>query len=234
LKCIESRFSCPGYPSRLKFQDEGISLRRKCDSLNVHCKSPSPPRLPAAVVKGEYNWLSFHHPGGNIKTHNPPRTLASNTSVRMVPLSPADRLAYQFLGTFRADLPRGKSLIAFGKFVPEMPRHVGIHKAFDLSLEALCLAHSSLLTGNDENLVKSRHFYALALIELRYCLGDPQRATPAETLCAAMMLGIYEVRVSPVISKFRINLRVAICFHGEDCFSQAPWWCLTTNPNTWT
>jgi hypothetical protein len=112
----------------------------------------------------------------------------------MVPLSPADRLAYQFLGTFKSDLPRGKSLIAFGKFVPEMPGHVGIHKAFDLSLEALCLAHSSLLTGKNENLVQSRHFYALALIELRYCLGDPQRATSAETLCATMMLGIYEVR----------------------------------------
>jgi hypothetical protein len=112
----------------------------------------------------------------------------------MVPLSPADRLAYQFLGTFRFDLPRGKSLIAFGKFVPEMPCHVGIHKAFDLSLEALCLAHSSLLTGKNETLVQSRHFYAMALTELRYCLGDPQRATSAETLRATMMLGIYEFR----------------------------------------
>jgi hypothetical protein len=85
-------------------------------------------------------------------------------------------------------------LIAFGKFVPEMPRHVGIHKVFDLSLEALCLAHNSLLTGKNESLVQSRHFYAMALTELRYCLGDPQRATSAEALCAAMMLGIYEVR----------------------------------------
>jgi hypothetical protein len=111
-----------------------------------------------------------------------------------MPLSPTDRLAYRFLGTFSPNLPRGKSLIAFGKFVPEMPHRIGINKAFDLSLEALCLAHGSLLTGENETLLRSRYFYDRALIELRQCLGDLQTATSGETLCATMMLGIYEVR----------------------------------------
>jgi hypothetical protein len=77
--------------------------------------------------------------------------------------------------------------------VTELPRHVGLSLACDLSMKALCLAHDTLLNPETRSLVQSRTQYSRALAELQLCIADPERARTTGTLCAAMLLSMFEV-----------------------------------------
>lgn len=155
MKCVDSGWSCPGYPSRFKFQDEGPKLKSKLESIEA--------LMP---MRGCLRTLQF---------------------------SSDEILACSFGSTFSLNLPVGKSLAKFGIFIQEVPRHVGVNDACDSSVMAVCLAHNALLTGNKQSLLKSRGHYSRALAGLRQILGQTGRAVAVETLCAAMLLGIYEV-----------------------------------------
>jgi len=115
---------------------------------------------------------------------------------RSFPASPSEKLSLEIYQTFRPDLPTEKSLVSFSKtiFVTELPRHVGLNSACDLSMKAICLAHAALLKSSGHSLVQSRIQYGRALVELQLCVADPKRARNIGTLCASMLLAIFEVR----------------------------------------
>lgn len=71
-----------------------------------------------------------------------------------------------FCETFRSDLPERKNLAVFGTFIMEIPCHVGLNRACDISIKAVCLAHSVLLTVSSQAFEKSRTAYGCALAEL--------------------------------------------------------------------
>jgi hypothetical protein len=129
------------------------------------------------------------------KTSLLPRSLKHSAPPRSLPSSPSEKLSLELCQTFRPDLPAVKSLASFSKtyFVTDLPRHVGLSLACDLSMKALCLAHATLLESSGHGLVQSRIQYGRALVELQLCLEDPQRARTTGTLCATMLLGIFEV-----------------------------------------
>lgn len=128
----------------------------------------------------------------------PSQRSLKQSAPRGFPTSPSEKLSLELYQTFRPDLPKGKSLTSFSKtnFVIELPRHVGLSLACDLSMKALCLAHATLLKSSGQSLVKSRLQYGLALAELQLCIRDPEQARTTGTLCATMILGIFEVRQS--------------------------------------
>jgi hypothetical protein len=129
------------------------------------------------------------------KTSQPQRSLMQSAPLNF-PVSPSEKLSLELYQTFKPDLPRGKSLRSFTKtaFVTELPRYVGLSLASDLSMKALCLAHTTLLKSSGDSLVQSRIQYGRALAELQLCISNPQRAGITGTLCATMILGIFEVR----------------------------------------
>ena len=114
---------------------------------------------------------------------------------RSFPASPSEKLSIELCQTFRPDLPAVKSLASFSKttFVTELPRHVGWSLACDLSMKALCLAHATLLDSSGHSLVQSHIQYGRALVELQLCIADPAQAKTPATLCATMLLGLFEV-----------------------------------------
>jgi hypothetical protein len=77
--------------------------------------------------------------------------------------------------------------------VTDLPRYVGLSLACDLSMKAICLAHNTMLRSSGDSLVKSRIQYGRALVELELCLEDFELARTTGTLCATMLLGIFEV-----------------------------------------
>ena len=107
--------------------------------------------------------------------------------------SEADILARKFFATFHPDLPQGKSLATFGTFISEIPRRMGSNKACDLTVQCICLEHKSLLVGEEHSVTPSRMQYGRALIELQLCLDNPVQALSPYTLCAVILLTIYEV-----------------------------------------
>lgn len=151
LSCTKRGLVCPGYPTRLKFMDDGVRFKTQSNK------------------------------------QSPPRTF---------PASPSEKLSLEIYQTFEPSLPAIKSVASFSKtiFVSELPRHVGLSLACDLSMKALCLAHGTLLKSSGDRLVQSREQYGRALAELQLCIADPEQARTTGTLCAAMVLGIFEVR----------------------------------------
>ncbi|MCJ1313680.1 hypothetical protein MMC25_007359 [Agyrium rufum] len=118
-------------------------------------------------------------------TPSPPPSLST---------SPSDKLSIELYQTLRPNLPAGQSLLAFSKtmFVIELPRHVGLSLACDLSMRALYLAHTAMLHMTGASLVKSRIGYGRALGELQLCVADPAKSRSTGTLCATLLLGICE------------------------------------------
>ncbi|KAH8812535.1 hypothetical protein F5884DRAFT_312495 [Xylogone sp. PMI_703] len=156
LRCTNGNLSCPGYPARLKFVDEGPRFARKRSTPQPSLEQSLPPSLST---------------------------------------SPSESLSLELYQTFRPDLPAAKSVASLskGSFVTELPRHVGLSLACDLSMKALCLAHDTLLNPDSRRLVQSRIQYSRALVELQLCIADPKRARTTGTLCAAMLLSLFEL-----------------------------------------
>jgi hypothetical protein len=124
-----------------------------------------------------------------------PQRLPKPNPPQIFPTSPSEKLSLEIYQTFEPSLPAVKSLASFSKtiFVSDLPRHVGLSLACDLSMKALCLAHDTLLKSSGGSLVQSRVQYGRALAELQLCIADPELARTPGTLCAAMILGIFEV-----------------------------------------
>ena len=113
--------------------------------------------------------------------------------IRLPLLSQTDLLAHEFFATFRPDLPQGKSLATLGSFIAEIPRRMGSNQACDLAAKCICLEHRFLLTGKKQSIAPSRVHYGEALVELQRCLDSPIQAFSPDTLCATILLTIYEV-----------------------------------------
>ena len=142
--------------------------------------------FPRVWSSGDTNTLGRAHFKGPVLSR-------LNVAMRGPPLSSADVLAYQFIETFRPDLPPGKSLASFGSFIIEIPRRVGANKACDLAIRSVSLAHGSLIKGGEYSVTLSRTQYAKALVELQICLCNQEQAFSVHTLCATVLLAIYEV-----------------------------------------
>lgn len=83
------------------------------------------------------------------------------------------------------------SVGAYGGFLTEIPRRLGVNQALDASVDALTTAFSSVYTHQrtSEALAK----YTQALTSLRVCLDDPAKSHQPETLCAIYLVMICQV-----------------------------------------
>lgn len=84
----------------------------------------------------------------------------------------------------------------FGPFLEDVPRHLGYNEALDAAAECLMSAYSHFRnTGRaSEKAILKQYCYALQ--QLQHCLSVPEKAHATETLCATMLLMIFEVKRS--------------------------------------
>jgi hypothetical protein len=79
-------------------------------------------------------------------------------------------------------------------FISHIPRRLGHDKAFDDAAECLFLGAIGLISrGDDHFLLKCRRGYDRALQSLQNSLADADRAKSVDTICATVMLGVFEV-----------------------------------------
>ncbi|RDW82468.1 hypothetical protein BP6252_03580 [Coleophoma cylindrospora] len=102
-------------------------------------------------------------------------------------------MALELCETFNVDVLGGKNLAVFGKFITDVPRRLGINKVLDFTVQSLCLAHRALVKSDEQLLLRSFKTYGCALHNLQACLNSANQAISSETLCAAILLGVYEL-----------------------------------------
>jgi hypothetical protein len=76
-----------------------------------------------------------------------------------------------------------------------IPSRIRFNKALDAVADLLVNAVRSVLTDPDSVEKVSRRWYIAALRELQNSISGPE-VYEAETLCATMLLGMYEVNLS--------------------------------------
>ena len=121
--------------------------------------------------------------------------VTGSPSISKFPLSPSDKLASRFCQLLGSDMQvaAGTNLASFGKFMIQVPLHIGHSRVLDLSAESLYVAHGAIFGKDNTLLVRSQILYGQALQSLQKSLEDIGQARSPETLCATLLLSIYEV-----------------------------------------
>ena len=171
-KCILSGWKFPGYQSRLNFQNEGTALKRKYGTRKIH--GPFARHATLAALGFLKNTTE------SIETYS-------------FPLSSSTKLASCFCQLLDFSLSTSLNLAAFGKFMTEVPMHIGLSKVLDRSVESLYMAHGALTSNRRELTVRSQMLYGQALQTLQRFLNSKEAARASETLCATIILAICEV-----------------------------------------
>ncbi len=74
-----------------------------------------------------------------------------------------------------------------------VPQHLTQSKALDLAAQCLALGHFGRLSGNQNLISDSRQIYGNALRRVSRDISDVESGFSSITLCAIMLLGLYEV-----------------------------------------
>lgn len=81
----------------------------------------------------------------------------------------------------------------FESFLSFVPARLGHNAALDDAVECLVTLYSTLFLPDHHTKNRHRSKYVQALASLRGCLADSSIALSSETLCATLLLSIYEV-----------------------------------------
>lgn len=88
----------------------------------------------------------------------------------------------------------GYNLKCLGSFFEFLPPRVGHNPALDAALRCLLHVHRQVCSNEVARLHEDFQSYSQALSLIRKDITRFQSKTPSETLCAAMLLSLYEVR----------------------------------------
>lgn len=92
--------------------------------------------------------------------------------------------------------------ISFESYIAFIPSRLGHNVALDDAVDCLTTLYSTMFMENQLAEALNRSKYVQALSSLRWCLDDKDIALASETLCATLLLSIYEVYVPTILEHF--------------------------------
>ena len=115
-----------------------------------------------------------------------------------VPLAQSESLSMALIETFkRTKFGLGLSLSTLGVFFTYVPRRLGHNQTLDAAVACMVEGHQHLARREPRpELPSESNSYMKALRNLQRSLDDPKESRSPETLCGALVLACYEVRVS--------------------------------------
>ena len=115
--------------------------------------------------------------------------------LRGLSLSSQETLSYALIESLYETHPTGHQLKEILPFLTEVPARVGHHAALDSAVTCIISAHRSLIQNHitESEVTAGYDKYVEALISLREAIEDPVQSTSSETLCATIVMGMYEV-----------------------------------------
>jgi hypothetical protein len=189
-------------------------MKKKCDQLQPSCSRCK--RLKVECVGGGQRRFKFVEPKGpgsaavseRSRSSTPKSTSrrTSENSLTLVPSNDVSTLVNTFVVSIDPSTDDRFNLMgAYGQFMKYIPSRLGMNKALDASVEALSEAHINLRTQCGVT-PAALSKYANALQQMRLTLSDQKQAYSTETLCAAMILSITQVRSENCIETARLHV----------------------------
>ena len=188
-KCQTYGVICPGYERAFKFVDRAHRRPQpSCDDRTVPVQDWSEavtPRLP---------------PTGS-SSSSPKRSMAISSqslgSCLTSTIHSPGMYQIQCLSTWIEDVSRSPSSvpdeITIARLFSFIPARLGNSSALDLAVRCLTVHHFGISEGNEDIVRHGWLAYGKALSSLQRAIYDPVEAMKSETLCAIMILSIYEV-----------------------------------------
>ncbi|KAI5463876.1 hypothetical protein BGZ63DRAFT_201376 [Mariannaea sp. PMI_226] len=207
VKCDEARPSCsqcrrggrvcPGYIRGMKFVDEGPKLQRSHRAPSCSKSRPSQGttiRTSIPATKGSDLLGS-----GTAAIHSTKDL--SRQDIRLYRLSSWKPERDQLLSSFvSAMFPLGVASAQasfLGSWLWHVPPRLGKYAVLDLAALSLASAYFARTSGDERILQRAEVAYTLALRSLSKAISDTSMRFSSEVLCAALLLGHYEVCLTP-------------------------------------
>lgn len=201
-KCASKRAPCARC-ARLGIACVGIGIQRfkfiagESKELAVRSKTTTPPKnensqtVPLVETsrtqrRGQQVWRIYRDPARNLCDET---SRLRSAFIRVI--DPTTTLDYQLSW-------------AFGGFILEIPRRLGINEALDAAAHALVITYALYRRDRATATTKSLQLQSHAFSALRHCLDDPIKAKSAETLAAIMLIQVLEVCNSVAIIVVRL------------------------------
>jgi Fungal specific transcription factor domain len=119
----------------------------------------------------------------------------------------------QFLSLFISWIsppqPLAPELLFFRNWLSNVPHHIGRSQALDHASQCLTTGYYGRIAGDEHAIRSSKQMYGQALRSLQWSINDDSQGLSSETLCATMLLNLYEV------SKLSIDAQLYTRFHFE-------------------
>jgi len=181
--------SCPGYERALKFVDQ----------VHRHAKASCHGKGASAQERDNVTPPALISTTSSSSSSKWPMVLPSRSSgSRLASTIHSPRMyQVQCLSTWIEDISRSPSSVSDEITIAQMfffiPARLGTSNALDMAVRCLTVHHLGITQGNEEIVRHGRYAYGKALCNLQKAINDPGEALSSETLCATMILSIYEV-----------------------------------------
>jgi hypothetical protein len=208
-KCQTYGASCPGYERSFKFVDR------------VHRRpQPSYSDKEAFAKKGSDEMST--DPKLTAISMSTASSYRGSGSSRIATIHSPDVYQVQCLSTWIEDVSRSQSSgpdeVTIARLFCFIPARLGSSSALDLAVRCLTVHHLGIAEG-DEDIVRHGWFtYGKALSSLQKAVYDPVEAMKSETMCATMILALYEVHRGSLMltsNKLNTNISFSSCSHAR-------------------
>lgn len=153
--------------------DERFPICLNCERGKRHCPGP------------KSRFVQFIRPGSE-------EHLEETQITRMTIGPTSDLLKLELVDRLRSVPEAGYQLQQFGALFNHLPSRIGTNAALDAAVRALLETHRLMLvhrTASQTNV----DYYTEAITLIRRDLDRLREKTPSETVCAALILSVYEV-----------------------------------------
>lgn len=180
--CVSSGWQCPGYGRSWRFVDQNDKLaiyyRKRRYLFDTDPDGIEQLALEKSLAEAASLYLNV------FSICRPPR------------LTSTERAAGMF--AFILTDPKCQSVFspqAAGSFFPFIPSRLGRNAALDAAISCLCDIYNDILRGKNGSAATTKKYVA-SLEALQVCVADPILRIQSETICASLIIQIYEVRPS--------------------------------------
>ncbi|RFU27897.1 hypothetical protein B7463_g8446, partial [Scytalidium lignicola] len=169
-------------------------------AMNVVSNSPLPEKRLQSVNSSTRESAAGYSIASEFNVDTPwtlTNHICSSSLAHVVPFYSPIAYQSQLLSIFIIEMSRQRAMPRdirlFTNWLSQVPEHLGHNSALDSAVSCLGLHISGLTSGSKDLVGESRRLYGRALSNLQRSISSRDAGLSSETLCATMMLSLYEL-----------------------------------------
>lgn len=188
IRCTRFGRECPGYEKPAKFVYE-IPRQGEGQGAFLHVRELSRPNSRTSKRRNREN-------SSEASENKQPRSTSPSSLGIPSTVVLSTQQDIQSLSVFitNSSLPdRYTEIHWMRKWLSFIPSRLGTSKVLDDAVHCLASHYVGKLSGQYQVVRRARQAYGKALLSLRQAISDPEQGVSSNTLCATMVLSLYEL-----------------------------------------